>query len=107
MTNAVKKAKAIELKTVVAVAKLKMQVRRTMKEIETLMQNVDDTFTRTKANLLIGQDENGVSYGLQKIKRKRSKFESKLFREQHNDLYYKYCTEIEYNEFKAVGGENE
>jgi hypothetical protein len=49
MTNAVKKAKAIELKTVVAVAKLKMQVRRTMKEIETLMQNVDDTFTRTKA----------------------------------------------------------
>jgi hypothetical protein len=71
MTNAVKKAKAIELKSVVAVAKLKMQVRRTMKEIETLMQNVDDTFTRTKANLLIGQDENGVSYGLQKIKRKR------------------------------------
>ena len=107
MTNAVKKAKAIELKSVVAVAKLKMQVRRTMKEIETLRQNVDDTFKRTKANLLIGQDENGVSYGLQKIKRKRSKFESKLFREQHNDLYYKYCTEIEYNEFKAVGGENE
>ena len=107
MTNAVKKAKAIELKTVVAVAKLKMQVRRTMKEIETLMQNVDDTFKRTKANLLIGQDENGVSYGLQKIKRKRSKFESKLFRVQHNDLYYKYCTEIEYNESKAVGGENE
>jgi len=106
MTNAQKKkANAQEKKTVVAVAKPKLQVRRALKEIDTLMQNVSDTFDKTGANLLIGQDDVGESFGLQRIKRKRSKFESKLFREQHNDLYYKYCNDIEYYEYRAIGGD--
>ena len=104
MTKAQKKANAQEKKTIVAVAKLKLQVRRALKEIDTLMQNVEDTFNKTGAIMLIGQDENGDSYGLQRVPRKRQKFESKLFREQHNDLYYQFCTEIKYNEFKAIGG---
>jgi len=55
--------------------------------------------------MLIGQDENGVSYGLQTSYQESDKsFETNFFKEQHNDLYYKYCTEIKYNEYKAIGG---
>lgn len=104
MTKAQKKANQLEKRDIVAVAKLKLTVRRALKEIDTLMQNVNNTFEKTGAVMLIGQDENGVSYGLQRVPRKRQKFETKLFKEQHNDLYYKYCTEIKYNEFKAIGG---
>ena len=31
------------------------------------------------------------------------KFETANFKIKHNDLFNQFCTEIEYNEFKAIG----
>ena len=36
-----------------------------------MKQNIVDVFDRTNQNLIIVQDENGNSFGLQKINRKR------------------------------------
>ena len=68
---------------------------------------VDNCSRRTNQNLVIVQDENGCSYGVQKIRRKRKKFETANFKIKHNDLFNQFCTEIEYNEFKAIGDNND
>jgi len=43
---------------------------------------------------------------LQKINRKRKKFETANFKIAHNDLYNKFTTEIAYCEYKAIGENN-
>ena len=61
-------------------------------------------FERTNQNLIIVQDDNGESFGLQKINRKSKKtFETAKFKIAHNDLYNKFTTELEYSEYKAIG----
>ena len=103
MPNAVKRVKQEEKKVILAYAQLKLKANRLSKELDTMKQNVVDVFERTNQNLVIVQDENGCSYGVQKIKRKRKKFETANFKIKHNDLFNQFCTEIEYNEFKAIG----
>ena len=105
--SAVKKLKADEKKVILAYAVNKLQLNRLSKELDTIKQNVVNVFERSKQNLIIVQDENGCSYGVQKIKRKRKKFETANFKIKHNDLFNQFCTEIEYNEFKAIGDNNE
>ena len=105
-SNAVKKLKADEKKIVMAYAVNKLQFNRLSKELDKMKQNLVDVFERTNQNLVIVQDENGCSYGVQKIKRKRKKFETANFKIKHNDLFNQFCTEIEYNEFKAIGDNN-
>ena len=107
MSNAVKRLKADEKKVILAYAVNKLQLNRLSKELDKMKQNVVDVFERSKQNLVIVQDENGCSYGVQKIKRKRKKFETANFKIKHNDLFNQFCTEIEYNEFKAIGDNNE
>ena len=63
-------------------------------------------FNRTNQNLIIVQDENGDSFGVQKINRKRKKFETANFKIAHNDLFNKFCTELEYQEYKAIGSDD-
>jgi len=63
-------------------------------------------FSRTNQNLIIVQDENGNSFGVQKINRKRKKFETANFKIAHNDLFNKFCTELEYQEYKAIGSDD-
>jgi hypothetical protein len=72
-----------------------------------MKQNVVDVFERTNQNLIIAQDEQGNSFGVQKINRKRKKFETANFKIAHNDLFNKFCTEIEYQEYKAIGGSDD
>ena len=105
MTNAIKKLKQDEKKVVLAYAQLKLKSNRLAKELDTMKQNVVDVFSRTNQNLIIVQDEHGNSFGLQKINRKRKKFETANFKMQHNDLFNKFCTEIEYQEYKAIGSD--
>jgi hypothetical protein len=105
--SAVKKLKADEKKVILAYAVNKLQLNRLSKELDTMKQNVVDVFERSKQNLVIVQDENGCSYGVQKIRRKRKKFETANFKIKHNDLFNQFCTEIEYNEFKAIGDNND
>ena len=107
MSNAIRKLKADEKKVILAYAVNKLQLNRLSKELDTMKQNVVDVFERSKQNLVIVQDENGCSYGVQKIKRKRKKFETANFKIKHNDLFNQFCTEIEYNEFKAIGDNND
>ena len=107
MSNAIRKLKADEKKVILAYAINKLQLNRLSKELDTMKQNVVDVFERTNQNLVIVQDENGCSYGVQKIRRKRKKFETANFKIKHNDLFNQFCTEIEYNEFKAIGDNND
>jgi len=101
-----KKLKQEERTVVLAYAQLKLKQNRLAKELDTMKQNVVDVFDRSNQNLIIVQDEHGNSFGLQKINRKRKKFETANFKMQHNDLFNKFCTEIEYNEYKAIGSDN-
>ena len=105
MTNAIKKLKQDEKKVVLAYAQLKLKSNRLAKELDTMKQNVVDVFSRTNQNLIIVQDEHGNSFGLQKINRKRKKFETANFKIAHNDLFNKFCTELEYSEYKAIGSD--
>jgi hypothetical protein len=98
-----KKLNQDEKKIVLAYAQLKLKANRLSKELDTMKQNIVDCFERTKQNLIIVQDENGNSFGLQRINRKRKKFETANFKIAHNDLFNKFCTEIEYQEYKAIG----
>ena len=100
-----KKLKQEERSVVLAYAQLKLKANRLAKELDTMKQNVVDVFDRSNQNLIIVQDEHGNSFGLQKINRKRKKFETANFKIQHNDLFNKFCTEIEYNEYKAIGSD--
>ena len=106
MPNAIKKLKQEEKKVVLAYAQLKLKANRLSKELDTMKQNIVDCFDRTNQNLIIVQDEQGNSFGIQKINRKRKKFETANFKIAHNDLYNKFTTEIEYSEFKAIGSDD-
>lgn len=106
MSNTVRKhrLKADEQKLVLSYVKQKTLMNRLSKELEKMKQNVVDLFEKAKQNVIIVQDENGENLGLQKINRKRQKFETFEFKQKYNDLYYKYCTEIHYDEYKVIGG---
>ena len=107
MTQAIKKLKQDEKKVVLAYAQLKLKSNRLAKEIDTMKQNIVNVFDRTNQNLIIVQDENGNSFGVQKINRKRKKFETANFKIAHNDLFNKFCTELVYSEYKAIGDNND
>ena len=102
-----KKLKQEEKTVVLAYAQLKLKANRLAKELDTMKQNVVDVFERSNQNLIIVQDEQGNSFGIQKINRKRKKFETANFKMQHNDLFNKFCTELEYQEYKAIGGNDD
>ena len=106
MANAVKKLKQDEVKQVLAYVKLKLTANRVSKELETLRQNIVNVHERTKQNLIVVQDENGNSYGSQKINRKRKQFDKDKFKVKYNDLYNEYQKIIEYSEYIAIGDTN-
>ena len=96
MTNAIKKLKQDEKKVVLAYAQLKLKSNRLAKELDTMKQNVVDVFNRTNQNLIIVQDEQGNSFGLQKINRKRKKFEADMVIEngQKKQLNYEIMFQL-------------
>ena len=106
MTQAQKRLKQDEKKVVLSYVQLKLKANRLTKELDTMKQNIVDCFERTNQNLIIVQDEQGNSFGLQKINRKRKKFETANFKMAHNDLYNKFTTELNYSEYKAIGDTN-
>ena len=106
MTQAQKRLKTDEKKVILSYVQLKLKANRLSKELDTMKQNIVDCFERTNQNLIIVQDENGNSFGLQKINRKRKKFETANFKIAHNDLFNQFTTEIEYSEYKAIGDTN-
>jgi len=106
MTTAIKKLKQDEKKVILAYVQLKLKSNRLNKELDTMKQNIVNCFDRTNQNLIIVQDEHGNSFGLQKINRKRKKFETANFKIAHNDLYNKFTTELEYSEYKAIGSDD-
>ena len=102
-----KKLNQEEKKVILAYAQLKLKANRLSKELDTMNQNIVDCFDRTNQILIIVQDEQGNSFGVQKINRKRKKFETANFKIAHNDLFNKFTTEIVYSEYKAIGDTND
>ena len=105
MTQVAKRLKQDEKKIILSYVQMKLKANRLAKELDTMKQNIVDCFERTKQNLIIVQDEQGNSFGVQKINRKRKKFETANFKIAHNDLFNKFCTELEYSEYKAIGSD--
>ena len=66
MTQAQKRLKVEEKKVILSYVQLKLKANRLTKELDTMKQNIVDCFERTNQNLIIVQDENGESFGLQK-----------------------------------------
>ena len=107
MTQVAKRLKQDEKKIILSYVQMKLKANRLAKELDTMKQNIVDCFERTKQNLIIVQDEQGNSFGVQKINRKRKKFETANFKIAHNDLFNKFTTEIVYSEYKAIGDNND
>ena len=109
MSNAVKKIrlKKDEEKLVVSYANLKLKANRILKEVDTMKPSVVNLFDRVKQNVVFAKDSNDNIFGIQRINRKRKKFDTANFKIKHTDLYNKFTSEIEYNEYKALGDNNE
>ena len=91
----------------VSYANLKLKQNRLAKEIDTMKQEVVNLFDNKKVNVLFAKDKQGDIFGIRRINRKRKKFDTANFKIKHTDLFNKFTTEIEYNEYKALGDSNE
>ena len=103
MPQAIKKLKQDEKKIVLAYASLKLKANRLSKELDTMKEHIVNLFERTNQNLIIVQDENGNSFGLQKINRVRKSFGKDKFKLAHLDLWNAHQKQLEYCEYKAIG----
>ena len=108
MSNAVKKIrlKKDEEKLVVAYANLKLKQNRLAKELDTMKQSVVNLFENKKVNVIFAKDKQDNIFGIQRINRKRKKFDTANFKIKHTDLFNQFTIEIEYNEYKALGDNN-
>ena len=95
-----------EEKLVVAYANLKLKQNRLSKELDTMKQGVVNLFDRVKMNVVFAKDKQDNIFGIQRINRKRKKFDTANFKIKHTDLFNKFTSEIEYNEYKALGDNN-
>ena len=100
------KLKQDEEKLIVAYANLKLKQNRLSKEIDTMKQSVVNLFDRVKMNVVFAKDKQDNIFGIQRIHRKRKKFDTANFKIAHTDLFNKFTSEIEYNEYKALGDNN-
>ena len=100
------KLKQDEEKLVVAYANLKLKQNRLSKELDTMKQSVVNLFDRVKMNVVLAKDKQDIIFGIQRIHRKRKKFDTANFKIKHTDLFNKFTSEIEYNEYKALGDNN-
>ena len=104
-------AKKVRLKLqeetlIVSYANLKLKQNRLAKEIDTMKQEVVNLFDNKKVNVLFAKDKQGDIFGIQRISRKRKKFDTANFKIKHTDLFNQFTSEIEYNEYKALGDNN-
>ena len=100
------KLKQDEQKLVVAYANLKLKQNRLSKELDTMKQGVVNLFDRVKMNVVFAKDKQDNIFGIQRIHRKRKKFDTANFKIKHTDLFNKFTSEIEYDEYKALGDNN-
>ena len=100
------KLKQDEEKLIVAYANLKLKQNRLSKELDTMKQSVVNLFDRVKMNVVFAKDKQDNIFGIQRIHRKRKKFDTANFKIKHTDLFNKFTSEIEYNEYKALGDNN-
>ena len=96
-----------EEKLVVTYANLKLKQNRLAKELDTMKQSVVNLFEDKKVNVIFAKDKQDNIFGIQRINRKRKKFDTANFKIAHTDLFNKFTSEIEYNEYKALGDNNE
>ena len=95
-----------EEKLVVAYANLKLKQNRLSKEVDTMKQSVVNLFESKKVNVIFAKDKQDNIFGIQRIHRKRKKVDTANFKIKHTDLFNQFTSEIEYNEYKALGDNN-
>ena len=95
-----------EEKLVVSYANLKLKQNRLSKELDTMKQSVVNLFDNKQVNVIFAKDKQDNIFGIQRINRKRKKFDTANFKIKHTDLFNKFTSEIEYNEYKALGDNN-
>ena len=95
-----------EEKLVVAYANLKLKQNRLAKEVDTMKQSVVNLFEDKKVNVIFAKDKEDNIFGIQRINRKRKKFDTANFKIKNTDLFNQFTSEIEYNEYKALGDNN-
>ena len=95
-----------EEKLVVSYANLKLKQNRLAKEVDTMKQSVVNLFEDKKVNVIFAKDKQDNIFGIQRINRNRKKFDTANFKIKHTDLFNQFTSEIEYNEYKALGDNN-
>ena len=70
------------------------------------MINGNHAFEDKKVNVIFAKDKQENIFGIQRIHRKRKKFDTANFKIKHTDLFNQFTSEIEYNEYKALGDNN-
>ena len=68
--------------------------------------HVVNLFEDKKVNVIFAKDKEDNIFGIQRINRKRKKFDTANFKIKYTDLFNQFTSEIEYNEYKALGDNN-
>ena len=63
-------------------------------------------YSLNSKNVIFAKDKEDNIFGIQRINRKRKKFDTANFKIKHTDLFNQFTSEIEYNEYKALGDNN-
>ena len=101
-----KKLKAEEKKVVLAYIEFKLKRNRLDRELFTMRESVVNLFKKTKLNILMVQNKQGETLGLQKRTIKRLDFNEKKFKADYPELYEKYKEMKTQEQYKTLADTN-
>jgi|TARA_R100000149_G_C5729420_1_gene48971 hypothetical protein len=104
--NTAKKLKAEEKKIVLAYIEFKLKRNRLDRELFTMRESVVNLFKKTKLNILMVQNKQGETLGLQKRTIKRLDFNEKKFKADYPELYEKYKEMKTQEQYKTLADTN-
>lgn len=107
MTNAVKRLSEQDKKVIVSYVQLKSTIKNLSKQVELMKPTLKDIFEKRKSNFVVAQNKDGDEFGIQKIERDFSIFQTKVFKEQQPDIYKQYLKKDKRVEYKAIEGNND
>lgn len=104
--NTAKKLKAEEKKIVLAYIEFKLKRNRLDRELFTMRESVVNLFKKTKLNILMVQNKQGETLGLQKRTIKRLDFNEKKFKADYPELHEKYKEMKTQEQYKTLADTN-
>ena len=107
MTNAVKRLSEQDKKIIVSYVQLKSTIKNLSKQVELMKPSLKEIFEKRKSNFVVALDKNGNEFGIQKIERDFSIFQTKVFKEQQPNIYKQYLKTDKRVEYKTIEGNND